>query len=63
MIHRACGHDEVSDDGTQSNLPILKCFSKGHWSFEQIFIKWLNGQSTGKDLLRVFDSAFNKLVV
>ena len=48
MVYRACGHDEESGNGTQSNLPIIKYFNKRHWSFAQIFIKWLNGQCRAK---------------
>ena len=55
VVYRACGHDEesstVKGDGTEHNHPTLKCFNKRHLSFAQIFIKWLNEQSTGKDLL------------
>jgi len=51
VVYQACGHNKESGDGTQSNYPTIKCFNKRHSSFAQIFIKWLNGQSAGKDLL------------
>jgi hypothetical protein len=67
VVNGARGHDEesftVKRNCTESNHPTAKCFNKRHWSFAQIFIKWLSGQSTGKDLLRVLDSACNKMAV
>jgi hypothetical protein len=52
VVYRACGHDEesftVKGDGTESNHPTIKCFNKRHWSFVQIFIKWLKDEAQAK---------------
>ena len=52
VVYRACGHDEgsftVKGDGTERNHPTLKCSNKRHWSFAQIFIKWLKDKARAK---------------
>ena len=52
VVYRACGHDEerftLKGDGTVSNHPTSKCSNKRHWSFAQIFIKWLKDKARAK---------------